>query len=286
VLPDTTHIGCVTLRVASLDKSLAFYESLLGLKSVGRNSATVALRSGAEGDALIALVEQPGVRRQPVRAAGLYHTAFLLPTRRDLGFALQRLVDQRYPMQGASDHAVSEALYLADPDGNGVEIYADRRREEWPRVNGELAMTSLPLNLESLIAEAAQSDDSEWDGFPAGSTVGHIHLRVPSVERFRNFLTGIIGFDLISARYPGAVFVSAGGYHHHVAANVWEGTNVPPLPPDAAGLIEFEVVVPEVDAIGQIHARAAAAGVRTEHSDGAVLESDGIRVRLVPEQRR
>jgi catechol 2,3-dioxygenase len=285
VLPETTRIGRVRLRVASHEKSLSFYGSLLGLKGRALASGQVALTAGDDRDALLELIEQPGAHQQPVRAAGLYHTAFLLPSRADLGHALRRLSEARYPLQGGSDHGVSEALYLADPDGNGVEIYADRARERWPRSNGEIAMSTMPLDVESLLLEADSSEsksNSPWEGFPEGSTVGHVHLRVPSIEAARKLLVDTIGFDVISARYSGAIFVSAGGYHHHVAANIWEGANVPPLPDDASGLLDFEVIVPDAEEIQMIAERARSAGLPVEAVvSGIAVEHGGIRVHLV-----
>jgi catechol 2,3-dioxygenase len=285
MLPESTHIGGVKLRVASLTRSLEFYGTLLGLQPGAISGGRVALSAPQSDSPLVELVELPGAIQQPMQAAGLYHTAFLLPRRSDLGHALRRLAQSGWPLQGASDHAVSEALYLADPDGNGVEIYADRPREIWPRANNEIGMTTQRLDVESLLAESdadAQTSGSEWSGFPAGSTVGHIHLRVPSIEDGRILFVDIIGMDVTASRYPGALFMSAGGYHHHVAVNVWEGRNIPPLPANAAGLIDFEVVVPDAAAISAIAGRAAAAGIASETVDGEVvlIHAGGIRVVL------
>ncbi len=283
MLPVTTHIGCVRLRVASLDRSLGFYHELLGLQRESAAQGRATLRANGGGHPLVELVEKPGALPQPVRAAGLYHTAFLLPHRSDLGHALRRLAEAQYPLQGGSDHAVSEALYLADPDGNGVEIYADRPRELWPRANGEIAMATLPLDVDSLLAESdADFAGGEWSGFPEGTKVGHIHLRVPSVEGARKLLVDVIGFDVISAKYPGAIFVSAGGYHHHVAANIWEGRSVPPLPSEAAGLIDFEIIAPDSSEIAAIAERARGAALQVDDVDnGIAIAHDGIRAQII-----
>jgi catechol 2,3-dioxygenase len=273
--------------VSSLDRAVAFYGDLLGLRQE-RKDGRALMRAAGDNVALLELIEHPGAKPQPVPATGLFHTAFLLPRRSDLALALSRLTAARYPLQGASDHAVSEALYLADPDGNGVEIYADRPRESWTRANGEIVMTTMRLNLESLLAEVdAVAGNDQWDGFPGGTVVGHIHLRVASIDRSRALLSEIIGFDIIVSRYPGAIFVSAGGYHHHVAANVWEGSNFPPLPGDAAGLIDFEIVVPDAEEIAAIGKRARTAGVHVESlAHGLAIGQDGIRVRIVEDQQQ
>jgi catechol 2,3-dioxygenase len=286
MLPAATHIGCVRLRVAALDRSLGFYSNLLGLNVQTETNAHATLGAPGAESALLELFERRGAKQQPVRAAGLYHTAFLLPTRVDLGHALRRLADVQYPLQGGSDHAVSEALYLADPDGNGVEIYADRPRDDWPRsANGsEIAMTTLPLDVESLLvaADSDSHDRSEaWSGFPTGTVVGHVHLRVPSIDFARRLLVDVIGFDITASRYPGAIFVSAGGYHHHVAANVWDGPGIPPLPEDAAGLIDFDVIAPDAAEIELIAARASGSGLAVDmREDGIVIHDSGISVRL------
>jgi catechol 2,3-dioxygenase len=280
-LPASTHIGRVRLRVASLTRALAFYQSLLGLVMLDQSAGRASLGAPGGTRALVELVEKPGAIRQPVRAAGLYHTAFLLPSRADVGHALRRVAEFDWPLQGAADHAVSEALYLADPDGNGVEIYADRPRESWPLSNGEIAMSTMPLDIESLLAasDSEQSSGAGRRGFPAGSTVGHIHLRVPSVDEGRKLFVDVIGLDVTASGYPGALFMSAGGYHHHVAVNIWEGRNVPPLADNAAGLIDFELVVPDKPAIDAIAERARNNGIPVESiPDGAALtHAGGIR---------
>jgi catechol 2,3-dioxygenase len=193
--------------------------------------------------------------------------------------------DARWPLDGASDHAVSEALYLSDPDGNGVEVYADRPRESWPRVDGQLAMTTLPLDLNNLIdaADAESAAGIAWSGFSTGAVVGHVHLRVSSVAAARALFVDAVGMDVTAANYPGAIFMSAGGYHHHVAANVWGGSNVPPLPSNAAGLLEFELIVPNGTAIEAIWKRARDGGVNAQQvSNGVALEyAGGIRVVVV-----
>jgi catechol 2,3-dioxygenase len=278
-LPAATRVGRVRLRVSSLDAAREFYGTLLGLRPLDAESEESVLAEPG-GEALVSLEELPGARKQPVFSAGLYHTAFLLPRRADLGHMLRRLVEARWPLQGASDHGVSEALYLADPDGNGVEIYADRPGELWPRQNGQLAMTTARLDIDSLLDEADRDTPGSEGTFPAGSSVGHIHLRVPSIEDGRKLFVDVIGFDVTGDNYPGALFMSAGGYHHHVAMNIWESRGAPPQPGDAAGLIDFEILVPDGDAISEIAGRATASGLALEQLPGgiAVTGAGAIRV--------
>jgi catechol 2,3-dioxygenase len=289
VLPTDTRIGSVNLRVASIGNALDFYGGILGLHVMQASAGTASVGAPNATRPLIQLVEHPGARRQPVRASGLYHTAFLLPRRTDLGLVLRHLADVRWPLQGGSDHAVSEALYLADADGNGVEIYADRPRGSWPRDGNEIAMTTIALDVEDLLRQSDESGEL-WSGMPEGTTVGHVHLRVPSVEMARELFVDIIGLDVTAANYPGALFMSAGGYHHHVAANIWEGRGVPPLPENAAGLLDFEILITDAAAINRIADRATtdlavAAGITVDRSGDngdllALTHQSGIRVLL------
>jgi catechol 2,3-dioxygenase len=268
-----------------MEGSLSFYRDLLGFRVAERSDSVALLCAPGAGSDLVRLTEKVGISRQPVHAAGLYHTAFLLPSRGDLGLALRRLGQEKWPLQGGSDHGVSEALYLADPDGNGIELYADRPRSEWPLHDGEIAMTTRALDVRGLLAAADDraSEAGSWNGMPEGTTVGHIHLRVSSIEEGRRLFVDVIGLDVTSARYPGALFMSAGGYHHHVAINVWDGAGASPLPESAAGLLDFELIVPDAAAISAIVDRARSAGVLREQGEGEqpVLEyAGGIRVRI------
>ena len=172
----------------------------------------------------------------------------LLPDRRDLARAVQHLIDEGYPLQGMSDHLVSEALYLSDPDGNGIEIYADRPRETWRTRNGQLELATVPLNLNDLLGEL-DDDDSPWTGLPSGTCIGHVHLHVADLEAAEAFYRNVLGFDLVSRYGPSASFVSAGGYHHHIGMNTWAGVGVPSPPPDAVGLRQFTVLLPDEPAL-------------------------------------
>jgi catechol 2,3-dioxygenase len=262
------RIGAVRLAVADLGRSLNFYQESLGFALHRREGATAAL--GAGGPDLLLLEEQPGAR--PARGVtGLYHFAVLVPTRRDLARSLRRLAELRVPLQGASDHAVSEALYLADPDGNGIEIYRDRPRDEWPTAGREVRMTVDPLDLDGLLAEL---DEAPWAGLPAGTTIGHMHLHVANLAQARAFYVGVIGFELMQSFGGSAEFVSAGGYHHHLGYNIWAGRGAPPPNPDMAGLRSFEVLLPHQAALDAVLARLAGAGLQADPSDGGHLVRD------------
>jgi catechol 2,3-dioxygenase len=270
------HIGAVHLTISNLDRSVAFYESRLGFAVHRRDVRKAAL--GAGGPDLLVLSESATAPR--VRGTtGLYHFAILVPSRADLGRALRRLVDTRTVLQGASDHGVSEALYLADPDGNGIEIYRDRPREQWPFVRGlsagasakaELRMGADPLDLDGILAEP---DDGTNDGLAGATVIGHVHLHVSHLDAAERFYVGVLGFDLMQRYGPSAVFVSAGGYHHHVAVNTWAGVGAPPPPAGAIGLDFFVVELPDTAALDEIAARLGAAGVPSERDDARTLRT-------------
>jgi catechol 2,3-dioxygenase len=239
-LPAETRIGRVKLRVADLERSLNFYSSALGFETHDRRPGGASL--GPSGAELLELVEVPGAPTKPEWATGLYHYAVLLPSRADLGRMLRHLIDTRTPLQGASDHLVSEALYLADPDENGIEIYRDRPRAEWPMQGDRVRMATDPLDADGILAEAGREGRS-FAGLPSGTTIGHIHLQVGDIPAAEQFYVQRVGFDVVAAM-PSALFVSAGGYHHHVGMNVWTSRGQGPVA-GMAGLEEFEIVFPD-----------------------------------------
>lgn len=271
-----TNIGEITLTVADLNRAVTFYEGNLGFHLLEQSAGQAAL--GAGGRRIITLVENKGARSLPEGsrrgATGLYHFAVLLPDRRSLASTLVHLAETETAIQGASDHGVSEALYLADPDGNGIEIYRDRRRGEWPVDDiGKLMMVTDPLDIDDLILELKGSL-SEWQGLPAATRIGHVHLHVRDIPEAEKFYTGILGFQLIQ-RYGGAaLFVSAGGYHHHIGLNTWAGVGAPPPPPDAVGLRWFEVHLPGREALEAVLSRLQAAGVAAEPAEDGWLVRD------------
>ncbi len=223
-------LGCVWLQVADLQRSLEFYQ-WLGFR-VGIVRPPVAVLTTANPDeAILLLIERSGAPPQPSDAVGLYHVAFLLPSEQDLAEFLLFALQQGIPLEGASDHRVSQALYLSDPDGNGIEIYADRPRQAWELRLGEVWMTTEPLDIRRLLQVARQP----WRGMPEGTRVGHVHFRVASLEEAEAFLSGVLGFAVTLRSYPGARFFAADGYHHHVGANTWgRPTRMPPR--EAAGI--------------------------------------------------
>ena len=264
-----TAIDRAHLTVADLDRSVRFYTDRIGFVPLDRDGLTVAM--GVEGRPLLVLHESRTAQR-PRRTTGLYHFAILVPTRGDLARAFRHLIEMRTPMQGYSDHAVSEALYLADPDHNGIEIYRDRPRHEWPFVNGQLQMDTRPLDVQSLAADPAGA--GAWSRMPAGTTIGHIHLHVGHLAEAESFYRDALGFDLM-ARYAGsAAFLSAGGYHHHVAINTWAGEGAPPPPPGSIGLHHFVISVPTRDALASVEDNLSAARVPYTGNDHQIALSD------------
>lgn len=237
LLPADARIASVRLRVTSLERSLAFYAGVLGLVVHGRHGR-VATVGPAGGPVLFELEEEPRATPRPPGTSGLFHVAVLLPDREWLGLVLLRLFEQQWPLTGAADHLVSEALYLDDPDGLGLEIYRDRPRDTWRTENGEILMATERLDVRGLAADAGTR---EWQALPASTTIGHVHLNVPDLPAADDLYCGDVGFTPTLRRFPGALFVSAGGYHHHLGLNVWAGRGAPPPPPGAVGLSAFTI---------------------------------------------
>ena len=276
-LPDATHIGRVRLQVSDLGASLLYYTRVLGFRVLSHDDADATL-GPQDGTALIELHERRGVRPVPRRGrVGLYHFAILLPDRAALGRFVEHLAETGV-YAGSADHLVSEALYLSDPDGLGIEVYADRPRSTWKTNGREIAMATEPLDLRALIRAAA---GQPWDGMPAGTTIGHVHFHVGTLEAAEAFYHRALGFDTVVWSYPGALFFSAGGYHHHVGANTWAG-DAPHAGPDDARLLEWELVLPARADITAVAANAASAGynVRPQADAQLITDSSGITVRV------
>ncbi len=245
------HIGAVTLRVADLGSLTAFYRDSIGLGLIEDREGFAAL--GVDGEVLVRL-EQGGTR--PTSPAGLFHLAILLPSRADLADWLAHAATTRVPLEGASDHLVSEALYLSDPEGNGIEIYRDRPRADWPRREGAIKMATDRLDLDALLSEARPG---RYAGMPSGTRMGHIHLRVGDTAEAERFYGGVLGFDLM-VRYPGASFLASGGYHHHIAGNVWNSRGAAPRQAGEAGLATFELIARDAGDFAAMRARLMSAG--------------------------
>jgi catechol 2,3-dioxygenase len=267
-LPAALALGAVHLTVTDLDRAIPFYSTAIGLQLHDRTDGVATMGSG--GEDVVALHESPSARPAG-RNAGLYHVALLYPTREELAHAAHRLAVTRTPIQGASDHGTHEAIYLPDPDGNGLELAADRPREVWPSWDDAYGGGPQPLDLDDLLAAAG-------DGHPnataaPGLRVGHVHLHVGDVDRGLAFYRDVVGFDEI-VRLPNAAFVSAGGYHHHLAFNTWRGDGVPSVPDGVVGLRWWEVVLPDAAGVDAVRARAAEAGVEVAERDGALVLHD------------
>lgn len=278
-LPADTHIGYAHLRVADVARSLDFYRDRLGLREIRRDGGTVHLSATGAEPAHLILTEQPNAQRKPRRSIGLYHVAIRLPNRKRLAETFRQLIVNKVEFGGFSDHVVSEALYLDDPDGNGLELYRDRPREEWRTRNGMVEMDTKPLDLEDLLAQAG---DEPYTGIDPATDIGHVHLHVSSLPRAEAFYSGVLGFDVMQRNYPGALFVAAGGYHHHLGLNTWAGSTPPPA--DAVGLIAYSLVIPNAAAYDRLIARAYEAGTPVERaSDGRtfVRDQDGNSIELV-----
>lgn len=274
-LPSATRLGRVRLQVADLARSLAFYEGVLGFRVIDRAAGRAVL--GAHGDdrPLVELIEKPGARPVPRRGRiGLYHVAYLLPDRAALGRFVRHLADLGQPV-GSADHLVSEALYLTDPDGLGIEVYADRPRNVWEHRGREIAMTTDPLDVRGLVLA---SGGEPWTGAPAGTAVGHVHLHVGDLGRAAAFYHEALGLDQIVWSYPGALFLSAGGYHHHLGTNVW-AAGAPPAGEDDARLLDWTIVLPSQEDVEAAAANLDAAGHPVD-SEGRVADPWGTTLRL------
>ncbi len=274
-LPDALRLGAVRLEIADLDRSVDYYERVIGLRTIDRAGARATL--GVNGnDPILELNEVKNASPHPYnRRLGLYHFAILLPARKTLAEFVTHL-GAINAYAGQADHYVSEAFYLRDPDGLGIEVYADRPRSEWPVKNGQLAMGLDPVNMDSLLKEAG---NAKWTGMPSGTAIGHVHLHVGDLNEGEKFFHRALGMD-ITATLPSALFMSAGGYHHHLGTNTWSG-NAPRPEEGDARLIEWTIMMPSEDV------RAAAeslshAGYPTSLAGNDVLVEDpwGTRFRM------
>ena len=269
MIDPAARIGAVHLTISDLRRSVRFYETHLGFTVRQRDDRTAWLGAGQQDLLILSQCESaPRVRG----TTGLYHFAILVPSRADLARSLRRLVATDTIMQGAADHGVSEALYLADEDGIGIEIYRDRPRAEWPVVDGQLRMGADPMDLDALLAEAGKADSTA--GLPGGTVIGHVHLHVSRLEAAHAFYVDLLGFELMQRYGPSALFVAAGGYHHHIGLNTWAGVGAPPPPPGAIGLKHFALQLPDAVARDAVLARVRAAGTAPEPVENGHLIRD------------
>jgi catechol 2,3-dioxygenase len=262
IAPDA-RMGLVELSVSDLDRSLAYWQDAIGLRVLSRENGTAEL--GADTP-LVRVVEEPGAR-PAAGFTGLFHVALLVPDRPSLGRFLAHAVRDQIPLTGLSDHVVSEAIYLRDPDYHGIEIYADRPREEW---EGQVSrrMTTIPLDTDSLLADVG---DAEFDGLPEGTTVGHVHLCVRDVDEMVGFYRDRLGMGLTAQLGDQAAFLSAGGYHHHLGGNTWETRGAEPAPEGTARLLRFTIVLPDGEEVARVAERIGGTEVRDPSGNPLVL---------------
>jgi catechol 2,3-dioxygenase len=278
-LPATTSISYAHLRVSDLGHLLEFYRDALGLQESVKHDSTVGLGTTKNSSPLVFLTENKDGVLRPRRSTGLFHVAIRFPSRKELAGIFQRLSKRRYPFQGFADHGVSEALYLADPEGNGIELYCDRPRAEWKFENGSIAMGTWELDLDNLLSELSGDDRK---GIHPQTDIGHIHLNVSDLTAAENFYHGLLGFDITARNYPGALFASAGGYHHHVGLNTWAGQGAPQPPPDTLGLIKYGIVIPDDTAKQKLKETMLQSGIQVEEQNARlfVKDQDGIQIEI------
>ena len=269
IAPETT-VGAVHLTVSDLARSLDYYRSAIGLRVLEEGAGRASL--GTDGGELLALVEERGAR-PAVGYTGLYHFALVVPERVQLAAWLAHAARDRVPLVGLSDHFVSEALYLSDPDGYGIEIYRDRPREIWEGKVGT-TLTTMPLDVDDLLGVLDDPATEPFDGLPAGTAMGHVHLKVSSIPETIEFYRDVLGLDLTAQLGDQAAFLSAGGYHHHVGANTWESAGATAPPPGTAGLRHATVVLPDEPARADVVAAVESAGLPVDDQDGEPLVHD------------
>ena len=276
-IPAATRMGAVHLTVGDLDRSLRYYGGQVGLELLRREGGRASL--GAGGPELLGLVEESGA--QPAgRHSGLFHFALLVPERDDLARWLAHAARDRVPLVGMSDHFVSEALYLTDPDGHGIEIYHDRPREVWEGKVG-VRMTTEPLDVASLLGELEDPATAPFERLPAGTDMGHVHLQVADVADSIAFYRDVLGLELMAELFGSAAFLAAGGYHHHIGANVWHSRGAPPAPPGTAALRHATLVLPDAAERDRVAGRVADAGQEPETQADGVLVRDPSGINLL-----
>ena len=282
-LPEATHLGRVRLQVADLDRSIAFYEQVLGMRVVRRTEDSAGLGPHGEDREIVHLHQLASARPVPRRGLlGLYHFAILLPDRASLGRFVAHL-GQIGAYAGMADHFVSEAVYLTDPDGLGIEVYADRPRGAWRYDERQLYMTTDSLDVEDLVKEAR---GEPWKGMPPGTVLGHVHLYVDDIDKAAAFYHNALGFDKVVWSYPGALFMSAGGYHHHLGTNTW-ARGAPPATDEDARLLEWEILVPSSSDAEKASQSVKSAGypVKQDNEEWILTDPWGTGLRLVPEHQ-
>jgi catechol 2,3-dioxygenase len=287
ILPGNTAISGIKLKVSDLERSLVFYSTQIGFQVFEKNNNYALLSASGKLPYQIFLEEFASGEPVSRRTAGLYHIAVKVPNRKELASELTKLSQTDIKFHGFSDHLVSEAIYLADPDGNGVEIYSDKPKELWKWEKGQVKMETLPLDIESLLNEV-RGTELKNGGIHPYTILGHIHLRVSDLIKAENFYSKTLGFEVTTREYPGAFFMSAGGYHHHIGTNIWSGQNIPPASERSLGLDHFVIRVPDKNTLNEIRTNLAQnefGNIYYEdklNSDGTLLtkDFDGIKIIL------
>ena len=281
LIPDKTRIQSIDIRVRDLKDSLNFYSDLIGFKIVDQNDFEAILSSTGVLPYIIKLTED---KSAPVRikgSTGLFHMAFLFPNRKELARVFMRLFKNNIKFQGFSDHLVSEAIYLLDPDGNGVELYTDKPRDQWQESHGQILMDTLPLDLSKVTSEL---DDPEiWNGIHPDTTLGHIHLNVSELKKAEEFYNEILGFRITNTQFPKALFLGAGGYHHHIGSNTWMLDKRAKADENSLGMTSFTIRIPDDNYINLISERAEKNKLNVFSDNKSVLikDFDNINIRII-----
>lgn len=286
------RITDIHLATHDQDRLQAFYQNILGFKSEEQDDGSLNLCTEIGSDPLIRITEDLTAPERSEATPGLYHVAILMPNRKALARHLRRLAEERYPLQGFADHGVSEAIYLSDPDGNGLELYVDRPLESWPRKKGEIEMFTKPLDLEHLLDEL-KDDTTPWNGIDPDARVGHIHLQVSDLARSGNFYHDILGYDITQKNFPGALFLATGGYHHHIGLNIWNTRGSAPAQKGSVGLLRFSVETLDLITLRHLQVQFLHKGVAFEEIPSEnnsmpalrVYDPDGIEIQVVVQQR-
>ncbi|MEK5415978.1 glyoxalase [Paenibacillus odorifer] len=283
ILQPDTQIGLVQIRVSNLERSLTFYQNVVGLSVLRQTGREVEMTADGQNVLLILReIENARVIR-PNSVAGLYHFAILVPDRPSLGLVVRNLISSGIEV-GQGDHLVSEALYIQDPDNNGIEIYRDRPKSEWKyNAEGHVMMSTDPVDVDGLLAA---SEGLSWNGLPAGTVIGHVHFHVGNLNKAKAFYVDLLGFELTANYGSAAMFISAGGYHHHIGLNVWAGQGAPAAPADTVGIDYFTLILTNEEERNAVVERVRQAGYAVTEVNGDPTFQDpwNIGIRLVLER--
>ncbi len=273
-IPDNTKIQSVNLTVKNLDEALDFYSNQIGFNVIDRTEKKSFLSANGKEPYIIGLFENPDAKYPAKNSTGLFHIAVKFPNRKELAKIFLKLFENKVKFQGFSDHIVSEAVYLSDPDGNGVELYTDKPKETWNWRLGQVEMNTLPLNLQ-VLTNALEDEDLKTDTIHPDTEIGHIHLKVSDLLKAEKFYSHLLGFNITNSTYNGALFLSAGGYHHHIGVNVWSSRNGSPPPDNSLGLMSFTIIIPDENYLNLISESANSLGIENgKSSDGKVILRD------------